>query len=86
LDGSWHFFILSDTELPLAKIEAAYVGNEMAGKLWGQDSIRGQVFLSGTGLEGIPIFNVENSCASGSTTFHLAWQSVASRLHDVVLA
>lgn len=77
---------LSDAEIPLAKIEAAYVANAMAGKLWGQDSIRGQVFLSGTGLEGIPMFNIENACASASTAFHLAWQAVASGQHDVVLA
>jgi acetyl-CoA acyltransferase len=77
---------LADAEIPLSKIEAAYVGNAMAGKLWGQDSIRGQVFLSGTGLEGIPIFNIENACASSSSAFHLAWQAIASGLHDVVLA
>jgi acetyl-CoA acetyltransferase len=30
--------------------------------------------------------NVENACASASTAFHLAWQSVATGVHDIVLA
>ena len=39
-----------------------------------------------TGLLGLPIVNVENACASASTAFHLAWQAVATGVHDAVLA
>jgi acetyl-CoA acyltransferase len=77
---------LTDAGISLSKIEAAYVGNAVAGIITGQECIRGQVMLSGTGLEGIPIFNVENACASGSSAFHMAWMSVASGMYDVVLA
>jgi acetyl-CoA acyltransferase len=77
---------LTDAGISLSQIEAAYVGNAMAGIITGQECIRGQVMLSGTGLEGIPIFNVENACASGSSAFHMAWMAVASGMYDVVLA
>ncbi len=67
-------------------VEAAYVGNAMAGLVTGQECIRGEVVLRAYGIEEIPVINVENACASSSTAFHLAWMSVASGLNDVVLA
>lgn len=77
---------LVDAEVQIEDIEAAYVANSVEGLTTGQESIRGQVALRETGLLGIPIFNIENACASGSTAFHLAWQSVTSGVHDCVLA
>jgi len=68
------------------EIEAAYVSSSMAGLMTGQESIRGQVWLRPLGIEGIPIFNVENACASASSAFHLGWLSVAAGLYDCVLA
>jgi acetyl-CoA acetyltransferase len=69
-----------------SEIGAAYVSNSMAGLMTGQESIRGQVWLRPLGIEGIPIFNVENACASASSAFHLGWLSVAAGLYDCVLA
>ena len=40
--------------------------------------IRGQVMLRPLGIEGIPIFNVENACASAASALHLGWQAVAA--------
>jgi acetyl-CoA acyltransferase len=77
---------VQDANIELSQIEAAYVGNAAAGIITGQECIRGQVILSGTGLTGIPVINTENACASGSTAFHLAWMAVASGLYDIVLA
>jgi acetyl-CoA acetyltransferase len=74
-----------DANLEPGSLEAAYVGNGAAGLVTGQEMIRGQVMLSGFGAAGIPIFNVENACASASTALHLGWQAVASGVHDVVL-
>jgi acetyl-CoA acetyltransferase len=68
------------------EVEAAYVSSSMAGLMTGQESIRGQVWLRPLGIEGIPIFNVENACASASSAFHLGWLSVAAGLYDCVLA
>jgi acetyl-CoA acetyltransferase len=79
-------FALEHAGISKEKIEAAYVSNSMAGIMTGQESIRGQVWLSPLGIDKIPIFNVENACASASSAFHLGWLSVASGLYDCVLA
>jgi len=67
-------------------IEAAAVGNAVAGLITGQECIRGQVVLREMGIGGIPVINTENACASSSTAFHLAWLYVASGMYDAVLA
>lgn len=76
---------LEDAGLEVGAIEAAYVGNAVAGLVTGQEMIRGQVMLRPLGIEGIPIFNVENACASSSSALHLACQAVTSGASDVVL-
>src|ERR1700676_2024121 len=76
---------LDDARLDAGQLEAAYVGNAVAGLVTGQEMIRGQVMLRPLGIEGIPIFNVENACASSSSALHLAWQAVACGAHDIAL-
>jgi acetyl-CoA acyltransferase len=76
---------LEDAGLETGAIEAAYVGNAVAGLVVGQEMIRGQVMLRPLGIEGIPVFNVENACASASSALHLGWQAVAAGMNDVVL-
>src|SRR6185437_17092616 len=76
---------LADAGISVDRIQAAYVGNAAAGLVTGQEMIRGQVMLRPAGVEGIPIFNVENACASASSAFHLGWQAVTAGAHDVVL-
>jgi acetyl-CoA acetyltransferase len=76
---------LADGGVEVAEVEAAYVGNGAAGLVTGQEMIRGQVVLRPLGIEGIPIFNVENACASAASALHLGWQAVAAGAHDVVL-
>ena len=56
------------------------------GPLQGQISIPGQVVFSKIGIEGIPVYNVENACASGSSAFNLAVQSLKAGTTDVALA
>src|SRR5215472_441866 len=76
---------LEDAGVRAEQIEAEFVGNAVAGLVTGQEMIRGQVMLRPLGIEGIPIFNVENACASSSSALHLACVSVASGQHDAVL-
>ncbi len=76
---------LKDSGTRKSHIEAAYSGNCLAGLMTGQEAIRGQVTLSPLGIEAIPIFNVENACASSSTAFHLGWTGVASGQYECVL-
>src|SRR3990172_2362123 len=63
---------LADAGLEAHEIEAAWVGNAAAGLVTGQECIRGQVILRSMGLGRIPVVNVENACASGSTALHPA--------------
>jgi len=67
-------------------IQALWFSNSNWGYARGQDAIRGQVALRPIGIEGMPITNVENACAGGSTAFHHAWIGVASGLYDVTMA
>lgn len=76
---------LADAGLEPGAIDAAYVGNAVAGLTTGQEMIRGQVMLRPIGIERIPIFNIENACASSSSALHLAWQAVRSRAQETVL-
>jgi acetyl-CoA acyltransferase len=76
---------LQDAGVGVSEVEAAYVANAVAGLVTGQEMIRGQVMLRPIGIEGIPIFNVENACASAASALHLGWQAVAAGLNDVVL-
>ena len=77
---------VTDAGIALDDLEAAFVGNAAAGLVTGQESVRGQVVLSPLGVGKIPIINVENACASGSTALHQACVMVTAGMYDVVLA
>ncbi len=77
---------LEDAGLSAARVEYVFFGNAMQGLLTGQEMIRGQVALSGSGLDGVPMVNVENACASGSSAIHLGWLAVASGQAEAVIA
>ena len=55
---------LRSAEIGKDAIEAAAVGNAVAGLITGQECIRGQVVLREMGIGGIPVINTENACAS----------------------
>src|ERR1039458_2547875 len=77
---------VTDAGLELADLDAAFVGNAAAGLITGQESIRGEVVLRSMGVGRLPVVNVENACASGSTALHQAAAMVTAGLYDVVLA
>jgi len=77
---------LADAGLGKEKIDAVYFSNSIWGYQSDQHSIRGQVALRPLGIEGLPIYNLENACAGGATAFHLAWLGVASGLYECALA
>ncbi len=77
---------LRDAGCAAADIGAAYYSGMTNGALQGQISVPGQVIFSKIGIERIPVFNVENACASGSSAFHLALQSLRAGATDVALA
>jgi len=77
---------LADAGCGAGDIGAAYYSGITNGALQGQLSIPGQVVFSKIGIEAIPVFNVENACASGSSAVHLALQSLRAGSCDVALA
>ena len=78
--------VLRDAGVERQDIQSAWFSNSGWGLRDFQHCIRGQVALRPLGIDGIPITNVENACAGGSTAFHGAWKDVALGLHDVSLA
>jgi len=68
------------------KLDVAAVGNAYAGIATGQESIRGQVVLRSMGIGSLPVFNLENACASSATAFMVAWMHIALGLSEVGLA
>jgi acetyl-CoA acetyltransferase len=76
---------LADAVVQSSDIQAAFVANSMAGIVTGQEAIRGQTILPAHGLAGLPIVNVENACASGSTALHQAVTAILAGLYDIVL-
>jgi len=78
--------VLKDCDLTRDDLQAAWFSNTMWGLYDFQHCIRGQVALTANGLQGIPVTNVENACASASTALHGAWTAVKAGLYDCVLA
>ena len=77
---------MKDAGQTVGEVQSCFFGNAVAGSITGQEMLAGQFLLRPLGFGGIPVFNVENACASASTAFHLAWQAVATGVHDAVLA
>lgn len=71
---------LADAGIDYSRVQQAYAGFVTG------DTCSGQTALYSVGLTGIPIINVNNACASGSTALFLARQAVASGVVDVALA
>jgi acetyl-CoA acetyltransferase len=71
---------LEDAGVSFSLIEQAFCGY-----VYG-DSCAGQAALYRLDINGIPIFNVNNNCASGSSAFALATQAVESGNVDCALA
>ncbi len=76
---------MADAGVGVDQIDAVFSSNSAAGLLTGQESVRGQVSLKAAGIGGMPIFNVENACASGSSAVHLAAHYIASGAAQCVL-
>lgn len=70
---------LEDAKVPFDTIEQAY-----AGYVYG-DSTCGQRAVYELGLTGIPVFNVNNNCSTGSTALMLGKQAIEGGIAECVL-
>ena len=71
---------LEDAGVDYALVEQAYVGY-----VYG-DSTAGQAAIYGVGLTGIPVFNLNNNCSTGSSALFLARQAVESGQVECAIA
>jgi acetyl-CoA acetyltransferase len=77
---------LTDAGCAREDLGAAFYAGATNGILQGQYIIPGPIALRRAGIQGIPVYSVENACASGSSAFNLALQSVEAGTCDVALA
>ena len=71
---------LDDAGVDYKLVEQAYVGY-----VYG-DSTAGQAAIYGVGLTGIPVFNLNNNCSTGSSALFLARQAVESGMVECAIA
>jgi len=72
---------LKDGGVTIQDIEIVVSGN-----LYQSNAMIGQRIMKEIGATGVPVLNVANACATGSTAFREAYISVASGAYDVALA
>lgn len=70
---------LDDAGVSPADIQAIYCANVLGGM------ILGQLIVRDLGFDGVPVYNVENACASGATAVHLAGHALFAQQYDTVL-
>ncbi len=81
LGGEAALGALTDAGMSIKDIEMFVCGN-----LFQANAMNGQKILQQIGQTGIPVFNVSNACATGSTAFREAYVGVASGMYDVTMA
>ncbi|WP_332852166.1 thiolase family protein [Duganella sp. S19_KUP01_CR8] len=77
---------LDDAGCDKAQLGAAYYGTLTNGQFQGQTAIPGPIAMRRLGIQGIPVFTVENACASGSSAFNLATVALQAGSCDIALA
>lgn len=77
---------LHDAGCDKSDLGAAYYGTLTNGQFQGQTAIPGPIAMRRLGIEGIPVFTVENACASGSSAFNLATIALRAGECDIALA
>jgi sterol carrier protein 2 len=71
---------LSDASIPYSAVQSV-----TCGYVYG-DTCAGQRALYKVGMTGVPVYNVNNACSTGSSALYLGRQMIAGGLADCVLA
>jgi len=77
---------LTDAGCRTGDIGSAYYATMTNGLFQGQTAIPGPIAMRRLGIESIPVFTVENACASGSSAFNLATLALRAGSCDIALA
>ncbi len=75
---------LAEANIHVNQVEAGYFSNVLAARLEGRQTL-GQQMFDLVGINGIPIVNVENACASGSTALHEAAMAIETGRYEVAV-
>lgn len=75
---------LRDAGVSPRDIQAGYCGNALGSVIQGETGVGQNVFWE-IGINKIPIVNIENACASGSTALREGWMAVAGGFCDMVM-
>lgn len=86
LAGAAVSLALKDAGATTADIGAVFYASATTAQLQGQTSIPGPIAMRRCGLSGIPVYTVENACASGSSAFNLAVQAIKAGSADIAMA
>lgn len=70
---------VADAGIELPAVQAIYACNVFGGMALGQ------VLMRDLDLDGLPIYNVENACASSATGVHLACHALMAGVYDTVV-
>ncbi len=76
---------LADAGVHPSDLALVVAGNASGGRLNDQGCIRGQAWLRKSGLGDVPIVNVDNSCAGGSSALHLGGFSALAQDRPVLV-
>lgn len=76
---------MSRAGIEIADVDLAIYATVAQGFMANEHVVPGQFALRGMGFTDIPVFNVENACASSSTALNIARTYVATGQADVVL-
>lgn len=77
---------IKDAGCTTGDIGTAFYAGATNGALQGQTCIPGPIAMRRIGITGIPVYSVENACASGSSAFNLAVQALKAGSCNVALA
>lgn len=77
--------VLQDAGASISDVEQVFYSGVTQGPLQGQNAVPGEILVGKLGLRRIPVWNVENACASGTSAFQLAAQSLRAGACDVAL-
>jgi acetyl-CoA acetyltransferase len=77
---------LKDAGCGTVDIGSAFYATLTNGAFQGQTAIPGPIAMRRLGIEGVPVFTVENACAAGSSAFNLATMALRAGSCDIALA
>lgn len=70
---------IEDAGIEKHQVQAIYCANVLGGM------ILGQLIVRDLGFKGVPVYNIENACASGATAVHLARHALLAQQYETVL-